>query len=261
MIRLFSTFSALVMLPLAVSAQEEAPVPAGAAPLEAPVAVKKSVEGGWLGQGNKIEDTPSKKSKQGFGASLVVVRNEAFFAQWEAGKGGTGEVAVPLVKQVSQIAPFWVVIFTTGAGVDGSNCDVTFDVSIKRPDESEFKKYENLTACKDTKQDAGVIYLSQDKAMAELTLDEPVGSYSIDAVVRDKIKQVELKLYRPLEVIGSGSRGSAAPGVMKLPLTEKKVLVDDQGNPVREMRPGEALQPPAMQQLPNEMTPQPSANP
>ena len=54
-------------------------LPVGALAQTAPVAVKKEGEGGWIVEGKKMDDTPSKKSLHGFGASLVVIKNESFF--------------------------------------------------------------------------------------------------------------------------------------------------------------------------------------
>ena len=137
-------------------------------------------------------NTDNIKSKGDFGAQFWLVQGQEFFQEWV--KPATPNITpVTIVPRGENI--YTVIIFygLTHDGADLSN--VTYDVTVHRPDGSVYSQYKDLIGWQGlAPQQAKTVELGRDHIAVNITDSDPAGLYTVDAVVRDNVSRVELPL-------------------------------------------------------------------
>jgi hypothetical protein len=148
--------------------------------------------GGWAENGRPAPDSDNVKSKGGFGAQLWIVNDESFFDNWK--KPETPHV--PVTKRAERDKPVFIIIFFINPGLDGnSGADVVADVTITAPNGAVYGDFKDVKIWQGRyRTPANDIQLGM--AHLGLTIEDTdlLGQYKIEAVVKDRIKNVNLSL-------------------------------------------------------------------
>ena len=151
--------------------------------------------GGWQdGNGNAIADTPATKSKDGFGAMLLVAAD----ADWEA-KWNTPREVSPHFSEAHEVGAggkLFILTFLINPGVNSQGeTDVECDIVVLRPDGSASVD-EKDAACFKVKlsMDPRSVFLSNGRMEFLAEPGDPPGTWRIRVVMKDRVKGVELPL-------------------------------------------------------------------
>jgi len=157
-----------------------------------------ATNGGWRVDGKPTDDSEARTSTNGFGAMLFMTEDERMFADWD-------KPGVPHFTPVSVArrgVPICTVVIFVGGGLktDGKAA-VTFDVVIRKPDGSVYGKEKDLLGVQDKIDSApGALQLSRDYMCVRIEPKDPVGIYTVEVVVEDHVKKLELRLKRRFTV-------------------------------------------------------------
>ena len=133
----------------------------------------------------------------GFGVQLFLVEGDKFFTDWE--KPEPPHITPVLVARRG--VPIRTVIVYVGAGLksDGS-ADVTYDALVFKPDGSAYGRESDLTVAQGVDPAPGELHRACKYAGIRIEPKDPAGVYTVEVVVRDKVKKVELRLTRKFTV-------------------------------------------------------------
>jgi len=151
-----------------------------------------TAESSWLNNGKPMQDTDNAKSKDGFGAQLWLTSNN-INERWD--KPGVPDFTV--TKRVKRNKPVYLaIIFIYPPVNEKGECDITGDILIRQPDGKvyadikDFKIWKNrLAPPKDS------IELAEGTIAIMIENTDPLGTYSIDVLVKDGVKQITLPLH------------------------------------------------------------------
>ena len=153
----------------------------------------------WKQNGQPALEAPNQKSKDGFGAQLLVISHfPKFIKEWTTSPPEHAP-QVPAVAKAKRGEPLAVVLFFGGCKADMSgNCDAGYDLTIIRPDGSTMQSFPDLELWR---QEAPP-YIQLGRAIPQLTFGptDPIGRYRIKAVVRDANRHVVLQLETTLDI-------------------------------------------------------------
>ncbi|MDD4871906.1 MAG: hypothetical protein PHR77_15215 [Kiritimatiellae bacterium] len=151
-----------------------------------------SKEDGWLKNGKSIPDSNNIKSKNGFGVQMWIINDKSFFDNWN--KPETPKV--PITQTAIRNKPVFIIFVFINPGVDKeSKANVTADVTIKSPDGKiygDFKDIEILQQIYKVPQNS--IQLAVGNLGVKIEDGEQLGTYKVNAKIKDKIKNVTLEL-------------------------------------------------------------------
>ena len=141
---------------------------------------------------------PNIASKQGFSAQLWLTEREEFFREFAQG----GNIKFDGTTDVHRNIPAFVAIFITGPGIDPNGAaNVTADVTVRKPDGSIY--FEGKDApCWSGKYPYAPDSTQVADAKLKLRIEpkDPAGKYSVDAVIHDRIRKVDLLLKKTFDV-------------------------------------------------------------
>ena len=149
-------------------------------------------EQGWSENGEPIPDSDNIKSRNGFGAQLWVINDEKFFEDWT--KPETPHL--PITKRAHRNKVVFVIILFINPGVDEDvQADVVMDVKITGPDGSIYGDFKDVEVWQGSdKVPANHIQLAAGHLGLKIEDTDQLGQYTIEAVVKDRIKNVSLPL-------------------------------------------------------------------
>lgn len=152
-----------------------------------------SSDPGWVQNGTNRVEMPNMKSSKGFGASLWLTDDAEFFDNWEKDTVG---VRIEPMKQVQRDKPFFTVVIFTNPGADSEKqCNVTGDITIRKPDGTVYGAMTNAnfwTALPAPRP--GQLQLVVEHMGIVIEKKDPPGKYRVDVIVRDNIKKAEVSL-------------------------------------------------------------------
>ncbi len=132
------------------------------------------------------------KAVGNYGAQLYLVADAAFFQDWR--KPETPSVN-PIELAVRGQPLYTAIIFYGEASDNGGLANVSYDVTVRRPDGSVYDKrdsmigYQALAPANDRELQLGRNYLS-----IVIGDDDPAGTYTVEVNVHDKVGRVDLPL-------------------------------------------------------------------
>jgi hypothetical protein len=145
-------------------------------------------------EGNTLPETKSRKSNDGFGASLLLTDNEdQVFQNWLI---PSKVVDVSTAYEIEKGKTLTLLIVFGGCGSDSKgNCDVDVDYIIYQPDGKVYADVKNVEVWqgKPAPPDRS-IELSAGYLRIIIEQHEQVGTYDIQASVTDNVKKVTLLL-------------------------------------------------------------------
>ena len=137
-------------------------------------------------------NTDNIKALGNFGAQLYLIADNNFFLDWR--KPETPTIA-PIDLAIRGQPLFTAIIFYGEARDTGGLGNVSYDVTVHRPDGSVYDKrdsmigFQALAPTSDRELQLGRNYLS-----IVIGNDDPVGTYTVDVLVHDKVGRVDLPL-------------------------------------------------------------------
>lgn len=152
----------------------------------------KDKEYGWWENGKPVPDSNNIKSKNGFGVQMWLINDDSFFDNWNKPETPNLRFTGTALRNKK----VFIIFLFINPGLDqSSKASVVADVLIKSPDGAtygSFKEIEIWQRAYDTPWNSiqlGVAHLG-------LIIEdgEQLGTYKIEAEVKDKIKNITLKL-------------------------------------------------------------------
>ena len=134
----------------------------------------------------------------GFGVQFFLVEGEKFFSDWE-------KPEPPHIAPISvgrRGVPICTAVIFVGAGLkpDGS-ADVTYDTVVRKPDGSVYANDKDLVGAQGKIDPAPkALQLARDFTGIRIEPKDPAGVYTVEVVVKDNVKKVELRLMRKFTV-------------------------------------------------------------
>ena len=138
------------------------------------------------------ENTDNIKSKGNFGAQLWVIVDGAFFENWR--KPETPAITPVNIVLRGQDA-YTPIIFYGPARDDKGLSNVSYDITVRRPDNSVYSQNPGLVGFQNLgPADEKLIILGRHYATINLAPGDPNGLWTVEAVVHDNISRVDLPL-------------------------------------------------------------------
>ena len=146
----------------------------------------------WKENGERIEDTASRKAVNGFGANLVLAdRPKEFMQEWS--RPEKPELwSTSIAKRGIPIAAF---IFFAGCLPDSQGiCNTEVDFQVFKPDGSLWAERKGLELWKKVAPPAANTQLSTANIIIRIQPNDPAGEYKVKASVRDVNRDVNFGL-------------------------------------------------------------------
>ena len=128
---------------------------------------------------------------------LLLIDDPKFFEDWK-------KPEAPKFKTISsakRMVPIHATILFAGAGSnDDGRAHVICDVKVLKPDGSIYGAREGLVATKNPIPSATTLLLASERLVVRIEPKDPAGIYVVEAVVKDKIKNVGLKLKQSFSI-------------------------------------------------------------
>jgi hypothetical protein len=157
----------------------------------------------WQSEAGPVPDTEWRKSQGDFGAMLVVTdKYEEFLKSWKQPSSEKHTPSISLTSRVrrgGKITAF--IIFMNCKAHASGNCDLEVDYKVLRPDSSIYAESNGVELWKAPKKPFNGLSRGAATLAFEVELDDPIGVYRIEAVVRDKVANYKLPLVQELQVM------------------------------------------------------------
>ena len=160
--------------------------------------LSKAPPSSWQKDGKPIPDSESRKSEKDFGAQLLLTEEAKFFENWAKPETPT----LARTDRARRNVPIHTVLLFSNPGLDKSeSADVTADVTIRKPDGNTYSEPAHLVCWKGAYKGAPFsLQLGGQHIGIRIEPRDPAGKYSIEAIVHDNIKKVDLELHKTFEV-------------------------------------------------------------
>jgi hypothetical protein len=149
-------------------------------------------EYGWLQDGMPVPDSDNIKSKNGFGVQMWITKDESFFDNWN--KPETPNLT--FTKTAIRNEKIFIIFLFINPGRDqSSKTDVVTDVLIKDPNGKVYGKFTDIEIWQRIDNTPrNNIQLGVGHLGLVIENNEQLGTYKVEAEVKDRIKNVSLKL-------------------------------------------------------------------
>ena len=161
--------------------------------------------GQWFMNGVRVPDEPWRKSRDNFGALLILSdKSEEFLTAWTNATPGVSVQTTTTVRRGVPLVPFVLFI---GCHPDAHGlCDASFDVEVIKPDGSEYFSTPGLELWRDKPAPPeSVLGLSVGYVEINIEPDDPLGEYLVHISARDANAEIELELEQRFRVVGTVS--------------------------------------------------------
>jgi len=145
-----------------------------------------------------VPDSPNMKSMKGFGAQLLLTDNTGFFKDWSK----PDALRLAPLNRVGRNVRFYTVILFSDPGVDASgSADVSCTIAVHSPDGSVYARSGNQVCWKGKYEvPPHNLQLSKGELGMRLEAKDSSGIYTVNAIVVDNVKKVELPLTTTFEL-------------------------------------------------------------
>jgi hypothetical protein len=151
----------------------------------------------WREDGKPAPDTPSMKSKAGFGAQLFLTQDTGIFQRWNTPE----PPKIAPVKIARRDLPIVTVLLFAGPGLDSSGrADVTCDFIAYKPDGSVYGKHLSSVVWRRAFPARSGIQLADAYMGIRIETKDRAGTYRVEARVHDRIKKISLVLTTTFQV-------------------------------------------------------------
>ncbi len=178
-----------------------APTPTPGAPV-LPSAETLRAQGAIVSQVRRLvrdvqSNTDNIKAINNFGAQLYLVGDETFFQDWRKPEIPT---ITPVSLTVRNQPLYTAVIFYGPARDDKGLCNVSYDITVKRPDGSLFAERKSMIGWQNLAPDERQLMLGRNYLNIDLAPTDPSGIYTVEVLVHDNVGRVDLPLKQTFAV-------------------------------------------------------------
>jgi hypothetical protein len=149
------------------------------------------------------ETSPAKeenvKASKGFGASLWLTDDAEFFENWNKESAG---VLIHSTETATIGKPiFTVIIFANPEADSNGLCNVTGDITVKKPDGSVYGDTIDANFWKNLPPPPPrQIQLAYDYLVIAIEEKDPSGTYTVEAKVIDQVSDIRITLHKSFQV-------------------------------------------------------------
>ncbi len=187
-------FSAALLLPAASSFAQNGLDPGAPIPQSGPAAARTAVS---VARTRRLvravnENTDNIKANGIFGAQLWLVQGRQFFEDWKK----PADPTIDPVEIVSRGQTVYTAIIFYGTARDGGGLsNVSYDIVVKRPNDSIYDRRDDAIGFQDlAAPDNKRLMLGRDSLGITIGENDPAGLYTVTATVRDNVGRVNLPL-------------------------------------------------------------------
>src|SRR6266571_1134400 len=146
----------------------------------------------WRKDGKAVADTPNMKSKGEFGAQLFLTESAQFFEDWN--KPETPKLTT--LEKPRRNVPIFTAILFVDPGIDASGAaNVTCDITVRKPDGTVYGEQKDVVGWKGKYiAPAHNLQLTEGRMGIRIEPQDPSGIYTVEVLVRDNIRKIELPL-------------------------------------------------------------------
>ncbi|MFQ5671369.1 MAG: hypothetical protein ACE5HD_12790 [Acidobacteriota bacterium] len=165
------------------------------------------VRGEWREHGEAVPDTAWRKSSGAFGALLLLTDEpETYGEDW---KQPSSLVRTSKIESLAEAKRgdtiVAVVLFRGCAPNTEGDCDAEVGYRILKPDGGLYGGREAAELWKRPAPEEGFLYRGAGRLGLRIEAEDPLGRYRLEAIVRDRVAKVTLRLTRTLDVKESGT--------------------------------------------------------
>jgi hypothetical protein len=158
----------------------------------------KDITSAWFADGKFLEESDSQRMTNGFGGRLDFTDDPDFLNTWHQHWSSVSTIKHP--------EGVYIVLFVA-AKFDLEEQDSVYDLVIKRPDGVVCNSFTNLPAVKqplllikNLPDPKPTLRLSPKFVVFQIDPPDPVGTYSVEVELRDRLKGTSVKLKKELLV-------------------------------------------------------------
>ena len=159
----------------------------------------KDVTSAWFADGKFFEESESQRMTNDFGGRLDFTDDSDFLQNWR-----TQWKSISNIKHLKSVG---IVLFVA-CKYEAEAQDSVYDITIKRPDGSNCICFTNLVAAKQHFYPATgshdlkpTVRLSPRFTIFRTDPQDPIGTYTVEVELRDRLRKVSLKLKKQLFVV------------------------------------------------------------
>lgn len=153
----------------------------------------------WFANGRFIQESSSQKMTNGYGAKLDFTTEGDFLNNWR-----THWKSVSKVKHNTGI--YMVVFFVNVNAIPHADKDITFDITILKPNGSIYASFPDMAAppyrgpITGPMTDSRCLDLAPHFVAIQIQPKDPAGAYLVEAMVKDNIHRISFRLEKQLMV-------------------------------------------------------------
>jgi hypothetical protein len=152
----------------------------------------------WQKDGKAARNTASMKSQNGFGAQLFLTENAKVFQDWN--KPETPKIT-PVEKARRNVPILTVILFAEPGTDTAGNANVTCDIVVRKPDGEIYGQQKDTVVWRHKYlAHSHALQLSEGYMGIRIEPKDPSGTYTVEVIVRDHIKNIQLPLKTTFEV-------------------------------------------------------------
>jgi hypothetical protein len=156
----------------------------------------------WRQDGRPVADDGWRRSDGPFGAMLVLTdRPKQFLDSWAL----TSTDFAPTIHRVSEATRGAVVaamiLFTSCQGDSSGKCQVEVDFKVLGPDGGVYAEHREVGIWDSAQPPPDLVQLGKSHLMLRIEPGDPLGSYQLYAVARDRIAGRQVSLKQSLSVV------------------------------------------------------------
>jgi hypothetical protein len=146
----------------------------------------------WYSNGKPVPDTENVKSKNGFGAQVWLTPND-IVDEWNKPEAPK----IIITKRAKRNTPVYITILFASPSVNEKGLsDISGDILIRQPDGKVYADLKNVDIWENrAAPPKGNIQLAEKTVAIVIENKDLLGTYSIDVLVRDDLKQVTIPLH------------------------------------------------------------------
>lgn len=156
-------------------------------------------------------DTPWRASSGDFGAMLLITNDpDGFFEQWNKPPSPDYKPSMSTVTEAERGDVVMGIILFSGCGADqAGNCNSQVDFKVYKPDGSIYSEHSNGELWSNKPAiPQGSLQVSVSNLGFKVELDDQLGEYRIEAVVRDMNSKNRLELVQTIRIEDASGKGA-----------------------------------------------------
>ena len=132
------------------------------------------------------------RTAEGFTVGVWLSERKNILESWDPGKTAA---TIPVTSTVEREVPTYIAVFFTGQKEnDKKQCEVAYDLVVRRPNGSSLAELHDAPGCNAQTQDNTLIHMGRQLLEISLPSDAAAGLYTVEATVKDGLADTRLDL-------------------------------------------------------------------